>query len=117
MTLIASLSGKVSITEEGRYYNVFINSATDNRYPHFKLIKKHTDLLVASGEVVKQNQHLAVTTKHITFYIKTDEGELLDLCIPRVESGKVSIINNTPDPSDCNVRQTVEFTISCPIKV
>ena len=99
VALIAGLSGRLSITTEGKYYNVSIESA-DNRTLHFKeLMIKHTNFIVSNGTNLKQRQQWATTKKPFIFYI-TKNGNLLDICIS-IESEKIEIVKKYTDPPGC----------------
>lgn len=99
MALIAGLSGRLSITTEGKYYNVSIESA-DNRTLHFEeLIIKHTKFIVSNGTSLKQKQQWATTKRPFIFYI-TKNGHLLEPCIS-IESNKINIVKKYTDPPSC----------------
>ena len=76
MALIAGLSGKISITTEGKYYNVSIDTA-DNRTLHFKeLMIKHTNFIVSDGANLKQRQQWA-TTKAVFYFLYYKKWKLV----------------------------------------
>lgn len=103
ISIVAGLSGSVSVLNEEGLYTVVVFSADKQKTIHFELPEQDTTILVADGDLVVQRQNLATTTQPIVFFVTENDEQMSVLCISLDDlAKKIQVVKNFSEHSDCS---------------
>ena len=101
VSLIAGLSGTVSISTNEGSHILILSSPKNNKTLYFELNEGASNLMASDSQNVSQGQVLAETTMPLVFYAK-ENGELTAICPSFDElEQNLKLINSFPSHPNC----------------